>query len=403
MNAQPPDLLTRARTLLRRSPATFALLVSTCLVAFAAGATPIEPSRDDQVIETLPATGSARNDERRLRRELAARPRDARMAVALAARYIEQARESGDPRMAGQALSALQAWPEPASAPAEVLLMQATVQQYLHDFDGAAKLLDGLLARDERQPQAWLTLATIRRVQGRYGESDRACARLERIAPPGAGPYAAACRAENDALRGDFDAARARLQRLLADPRQPAGTRNWLLTSLAELEERAGRAAAADTAYKAALGAQADGYTLIAYADFLIWQHREKEALALLRGHPRTDAVLLRLAVAGARAGAPDAARDAREMRERIVQSNERPQAQTLHAREQAMFALWVDRDPQRALALARTNVGLQREPIDLLVLAQAAKATGQPQVLAEAARVRADTGLVDRRFDALR
>ena len=383
---------------------SFVLLVSTCLVSFATVATPVVATHDDQVIETLPATGSVRNEERRLRRELAARPRDAEMAAALATRYIEQARESGDPRMAGQALSALQAWPDPTSAPAEVLLMQATVQQYLHDFDGAAKLLEGLLARDERQPQAWLTLATIRRVQGRYAESDRSCARLERIVPPGAGLYAAACRAENDALRGDFDAARTRLQRLLADPRQPAGTRNWLLTSLAELEERAGRADAADAAYRSALDAQPGGYSATAYADFLTWQHREKEALALLRGLPRTDAVLLRLAVAGARAGGgPDAARDAREMRERIVQSNERPQAQTLHAREQSMFALWVDRDPERALALARTNVGLQREPIDLLVLAQAAKATARPQALAEVARVRAETGLVDRRLDALR
>jgi len=325
-------------------------------------------------------------------------PRDPQRAALLASRYMAEARELGDPRLAGQAMAALQAWPDPATAPAEVLLMQATVQQYLHDFDGSANLLQILLARDPRQPQAWLTLATVRRVQGRYAQSDQACARLVAL---GVVLHGTACLAENEALRGGFDTARGRFLRLLADARLDAGTRNWLLTSLAELEERAGNAEAADRAFKAALAAQADPYAVIAYADFLIWRGREAEALSLLHRHPRTDAVLLRLAIAGTRGSFPDAAADAREMRERIAQANLRPLAQTLHAREQAMFALWVDSRPERALALAQTNVRLQREPIDLLVLAQAAKATRQPGAVKEAESLAKEIGLQDRRIDA--
>ena len=377
----------------------FFLLLTAALASAASHAVPITPDSDAQVIETLPATSGSRSEERRLRRELAAQPRDGKRAALLAQRLIDQARETGDPRLAGQALAALQAWPDAATAPSEVLLMQATVQQYLHDFDGAAKLLESLIARDARQPQALLTLATVRRVQGRYAESDRACAQLNAL---GAVLYASACQAENEALRGEFDAARQRLARLLADPRQPAATRNWLLTTAAELEERAGRAGEADANYKAALAAQGDGYTLVAYADFLIAQRREAQALVLLRSHPRTDAVLLRLAIAGTRSGAPEALADAREMRERIAQANLRPQAQTLHAREQAMFALWVEAQPEQALALARANVGLQREPIDVLLLAQTAKAARQRVASQEADRLRKDMGLHDRRLDAL-
>ena len=377
----------------------FFLLLTAALASAASHAVPITPDSDAQVIEILPATSGSRSEERRLRRELAAQPRDGKLAALLAQRLIDQARETGDPRLAGQALAALQAWPDAATAPSEVLLMQATVQQYLHDFDGAAKLLESLIARDARQPQALLTLATVRRVQGRYAESDRACAQLNAL---GAVLYASACQAENEALRGEFDAARQRLARLLADPRQPAATRNWLLTTAAELEERAGRAGEADANYKAALAAQGDGYTLVAYADFLIAQRREAQALVLLRSHPRTDAVLLRLAIAGTRSGAPEALADAREMRERIAQANLRPQAQTLHAREQAMFALWVEAQPEQALALARANVGLQREPIDVLLLAQTAKAARQRVASQEADRLRKDMGLHDRRLDAL-
>ncbi len=386
-------------------PKALALLLAACWLSTAALAVPIEPASDDEVIETLPAGGAVRSEERRLRRELAARPRDARLAAMLASRYIAQARETGDPRRAGQALAVLQAWTDPATTPSEVLVHQATVQQYLHDFDGAARLLESLVARDERQPQAWLTLATIRRVQGRYADSDAACARLATLPGPTVAVYAVACRAENDALRGDAAKARAAFARLLADAQLDGGTRNWLLTSVAELEERAGRAAAAEAAYKAALAAQRDGYTLVDYADFLIEQHRERDALALLAREPRNDAVLLRLAVAGARAGAPSAAADGAEMRERIAQANLRPQATMLHAREQSMFALWVDRDPRRALELARLNVQLQREPVDLLVLAHAARAADaavRSQAIAEAAKLQREVGLHDRRVDAL-
>src|SRR5947199_256394 len=83
----------------------------------------------------------------------------------------------------------------------------------------------------------------------------------------------------------------------LATPRLPAASSAWLLTTLAELEVRAGRVADADAAYGAALAADADGYTVLSYADFLIEQGRAADALARLASEPRSDAVLLRLAI----------------------------------------------------------------------------------------------------------
>ncbi|HJV94592.1 MAG TPA: tetratricopeptide repeat protein, partial [Albitalea sp.] len=356
------------------------------------------PRSDAEVIETLPAAAGSRAEERRLRQELAVHPRDAATAVALARRYLDQARSQGDPRPAGQALALLNTWPDPAQAPDEVLLMVATIEQYLHQFDASASHLEQLVARRPQHAQAWLTLATVRRVQGRYAESDRACTAL---VATGAALYAQACQAENDGLRGDFDAARARLRQLLAS-RPSSDSKNWLLTTLAELEARAGRAGDAEAAYRRALAAAPDGYTVMSYADFLMQQGRHADALAQLKGQPRTDAVLLRLAIAGTRAQSPDAPRDAGEMRERMALANLRPEARTTHAREQAMFALWVDAVPQRALQLARDNVRQQREPLDLLVLAQAARTAGEPGALRDAAAIRNGMGLHDQRLDAL-
>jgi len=282
-----------------------------------------------------------------------------------------------------------------------VLLMRATLQQYLHDFDASVASLRLLLARpgEAGRAQAWLTLATVLRVQGRYAESDEACRGL---AAAGADLHSAACLAENAALRGEVAAARRSFEALLARPGLPAQTQAWLLTSLAELEQRDRRSAAADAAWRRVLALGPDTYAAIAYADFLIAEGRPAEALATLKREPRSDTVLLRLAIAGRRAKAARAGEDAAEMQARIAQANERPEAKTLHGREQAMFALFVEQAPARALALARGNVERQREPLDLLLLAEAARASGEAAAIDEARRLKATVGLHDRRIDAL-
>ncbi|MEO7009133.1 MAG: hypothetical protein ABI156_08305 [Caldimonas sp.] len=349
----------------------------------------------------LPATSGNRNEERRARKLLESRPRDPVLAVAVAKRYLAQAHELGDPRCAGLALAAIAGWTDDATTPDDLLMMKATLQQYLHEFDASVRTLELLLARPATpgRAQAWLTLATVRRVQGRYAESDRACGR---VAHAGAALHSGACLAENAALRGETDVARRMLGTLLSQPGLPAATQAWLLTTVAELEQRDGRATAADAAFRAVLRLDPDPYARVDYADFLIEQHRPLEALDLLQGQTRTDVVLLRLAIAGAQARTPGAARDAAEMRERIALADERPEARTFHGREQAMFALQVERDPARALELARGDVLRQREPLDLLVLAQAARANGEPAAIAEARELRKSIGLHDRRLDAL-
>ena len=349
----------------------------------------------------LPAVSGSRAEARRLRKQLAQQPKDPVLALALAKRYLDQAHELGDPRFAGMAMSAIEGWTDEATMPDGILLMRANLQQYLHEFDASASSLQRLLARPSAQPrsQAWLTLATVRRVQGRYADSDAAC---RQVAQAGAALHANACQAENAALRGDADAARATFRQLLATPALAAATQAWLTTSLAELEQRAGRASAADAAFRAALKLDSDAYATLAYADFLIEQKRPREALAVLKDQARSDAVVLRLAIAGTQAKLASAAADVAEMRERITLANKRPDAKVFHGREQAMFALFVEGRPDQALELARGNVAQQREPLDLLVLAQAAHASGQAAALQEAQRLTKEMGLRDARVQAL-
>ena len=68
----------------------------------------LQPQSDAEVIETLPGVVGHRAEERKLRQQWAASPRDPVLAAALARRYLDQAREQGEPRFAGRALAALQ-------------------------------------------------------------------------------------------------------------------------------------------------------------------------------------------------------------------------------------------------------------------------------------------------------
>lgn len=369
-----------------------------CLSRLAVAA-PIEPSSDSQVIEVLPGQAAERARQRRERLALNAQPANAALAFDMATRLLAQARDLGDSRFAGQAMAVLAPWTDDATMPPNLLLMKATLQQYVHEFDTAAITLGRLLARTPADAQAWLTLATIRRVQGRYAESDTACNSLLQIH---AALHAKACLAENAALRGDFDAARSQLDALIASPGLTDSLRAWLLTTKAELEERSGDARASEAAYREVLKLGPDSYAALGFADLLIDQRRPREALAVLRHEVRSDVVLLRVAIAGMQARSSTAAADAAELRERFAAENLRPDAQVLHGREQAMFALHVEGDKRRAFELAKVNVVRQREPLDVLVLARAASALGEQAALAEARRVRDEMGLHDRRIDAL-
>jgi hypothetical protein len=396
--SRPERPLKRARTLAALSLAV--LLAAT--FPGQADATVLAPTRDDEVVESLPAVSGGRAELRRLRQQQAANPQAVAPAVALARRYLDEARSQGDPRYAGLAFAALAAWPSPVTAPDEVLLLQATLQQFVHDFETAATHLERLVQRSPANAQAWLTLATVRRVQGRYADSDHACASLLALRDGPGAIYARACQAENDSLRGEFQQARDSVASLLGGSRLAAPARNWLLTTLAESEARAGRPAQAEAAYKEAQAAQADAYTALSYADFLLDEKHPAEAMVQLKGQPRTDAVLLRLAIAGTQVDGMQARRDVAELRQRMALANQRPEARTTHAREGAMFALWIDKSPQRALELARENVKHQREPLDVLVFAQAAAASQDAAALREVAALTQAMGLRDKRVDAL-
>ncbi|HEY0802604.1 MAG TPA: hypothetical protein VGD54_17340, partial [Steroidobacteraceae bacterium] len=69
---------------------------------------------------------------------------------------------------------------------------------------------------------------------------------------------------------------------------------------------------------------------------------------------------------------------------------------EAVHRREQARFLLEVEDQPHLSLAVALENWTVQREPDDVLVLVNAAKAAGSPAAAAPALNFARTQGLSD-------
>lgn len=353
--------------------------LAAALAATTAPAAPYRPTDDRQVLERLPARATAAGEGalRALRARLAADPRDAATAAALAQGYFDLVAAEGDPRYIGYAQAALAPWWDLPEAPDDVRVVRAQLRQFNHDFDGALVDLRAVTARDPARGDAWAWQAAIAMVQARYADARAACERLRPAAPA---LVATACNAAAEALTGRAAPAAAALRTALAADREadPA-QRLWALTRLAEIEERRGEFAAAEAAFKGALALGVpDGYLQAAYADFLLDRKRPAEVLALLKGGERSDLLLLRLALAAQAAGAPEAAKWRADLAARFDAARRR--GDTTHEKEEARFLLAFGGDPARALELATRNFAVQREPADARVLLEAALAARAPQ-----------------------
>jgi hypothetical protein len=362
----------------------------------AAAATAVQPARDDEVLEVLPLVT-------RSRPSLAAIAPASTMAPDAAARQaredISVARQTGDTRYWGRAQAVLAPWWDRADAPVDLAVLQATVQQGRHEFGASRQLLTAALARAPGHAQGWLNLASLERLSADYARALSACDAVARAGQP---LYAQACTLETQSLQGRNAPAAQGLQALIASSATNAGQRSWLLSLLAESQERAGQDRAAAQSYAASLAAQSDLYTAIAYSDLLLRTGKPAQALQVLAASPETDAVVLRRAAAWRALGDArwQAARDL--LQARVAELTRRGDDPALHGRELALAALWLDDRPAAALALARRNLLLQREPIDWWVAAQSAQAARDPAAMAELAAALRATGLQDTRLASL-
>jgi len=339
-------------------------------------AAPRVPADDAMVLERLPfrPTDEVARALRSLRAQVAARPQDPEPASELARAYFRMALRDGDPRYVGYGEAVLAPWWNRDDVPAPVLVARGLLRQYRHDFGGALDDLGRAGALAPADETIWSWRAALHVVRADYPGARADCAQLRRHVSP---TSADACEAWIDGIEGRAEAAYDAMHAAYVADRDagPAG-RLWTLTRLAELALQLDDPVRAEAHFREALALPVkDQYLLGAYADFLLAHGREREVVERLRGERGSDTLLLRLVIAEQRLGLPTAADRRREMAARFAASAHR--ADGLHRHEEARFALEVQDDPPRAVALARDNYRLQREPRDARLLLEAAVAAG--------------------------
>ena len=352
------------------------------IVSLLANATPYIPSDGAQVIERLPSRRDpAQRELTQLRQQLAIAPNDLALAVKLAQRYIEIGRKEFDPRYLGYAQASLGPWWNMDRPPVLVLMLRATLLQNRHQFAEALADLDSLLKVDRRNPQAWLTRASVLQAQGRYEEAKASCANLYRLS---SSLVTQTCMAAANSLSGQAVLSyKALLAALSSDQSQADSVKVWVIEQLAEMAWRLGDKQAAEAHYEQALSiAPADSYLLASYGDFLLDQERYAEVESLLKDKRRADPLLLRYALALKARRSPAVVAEIEALRARFEAANRR--GDSVHLREQSRFELQLMNRPELALKLARENWSKQKEPADARTLLEAAIAAHEPEAARE-------------------
>lgn len=291
------------------------------------------------------------------------------------ARLLKAAAQTGDARLAARADRLL----DTASADAAAIewrKLQAFSAQHRHDFATSRRLLDGIIDKAPRDPDARLARAQLNLVQGRLGEARRDCVALAVI---DAGS-ASLCIAALATRQGDYAKAAALLERLIDSGVQDADVLRFVLVMRAEIATRAGEANA-DAWYERALAVDPqDVRTLAAYARHLTATRQPQRTLKLLANAPDADGLQLQRALAARAAGRPEASRmaDAQARRYALARSV----GMEPELRDEAELYLTLRGNAPAALALALRNFETQRDHEDVDLLLRAAAAANRPGAL---------------------
>lgn len=344
----------------------------------AAAAEPYVPTDAGQVLYEIPqAWRQQRAAVSEAQRAWAADPGNVDKACAVAEAYLGLGLETGDPRFFGYARAALARWWDEPAAPPQVLPIRANLKEADHDYAGAIADLDELVRQQPTDVQAWIELTNLHRVRGDYEAAAQAAQQLATFAAPV--PLAIA-RVPLLAVTGELDEADRQLAVILPEVEARwTSSLAWVEIMQAQFARARGEPDRAEMVYRAALSrGNAAGYLRRSYADLLLWQGRDEEAVALCEGHTADNGLLLRAAIGAKRLGDDRSGPWRDELQARFDEV--RLRGGQPHGRFEARFVLELLDDPDRALEIALANWEQQREHLDSRHVLAAALAARNPE-----------------------
>jgi tetratricopeptide (TPR) repeat protein len=367
----------------------FFMIFSSQMLTYAASAREFRTQADSDVIEVLaPRTKG--------------KPATLEEAIAQAKIAIQSSRELQDPRYLGRARALLNRWWGKDGASNEVLVLQATIEQSLHLFADARRTLGTLTTKFPESLQAWLTLASLDRLAGKYSSALNSCERAASSSTSGVAKiYADFCTADIQChLRNEAIPFRSLLINLKRQRLNP-DVLSWGYSLLAECEERMGDTEKAFDAYRTSLSLVSDNYTAISYVDALLRNKQPEKAMQVLGTLPKSDSVQLRIAHSMRMRDIGQWKLIHSDLLQRFSESVARGDDAKLHSRERAYAALWLSDDPKEALAQSSLNIENQKEIIDWILLFEALDKANDKVALKRYATLLSNTGMRDQRLAA--
>jgi len=358
------------------------LLVCTLILLFASAerantalAEVFTPRSDSEVLEQLPQglRGTARQAAVSTERQLKLGLIDDQALALYLKSQLANSRSEADPRYASTALAMLSKARSADKLTVELLLLRATLSQFLHNFSDALSDLEQVRKRDPHNAQSWISSAAILLVQGEFLSSQHACRNtIGRVSDL----VLVACLAGPLSMTEDPQPIYQRLSQTVAASQQsPAQELTWAFGLLGEIAERTGRNEEASLHYQRGLQVlPGDNFLRTSLADLQLRTGRTEdvwEALSKLESEiDNNDGLLIRLAIAAKQLGkTAELDRLKALLVERSSLLEER--RETGHQREQALIALQLEELPAKAHRYALANWALSKEMLDTLLLIQ--------------------------------
>lgn len=364
------------------------------------------PSDDSTVIDELPSAVIKLSQQLRQQRQVNVSNRTAEDLLQEAARSYRIATADSSPRAYGRTLAILRGWPQALEQPPGYHVLMAAVLQHNHEFTLAIEHLDQALAMEPDNAQALLIKAQIGMVTGEHAMARDNCNTLRSLVHPS---LHLNCQAQLDGVTGNAAPALAALEQSLDNGRPPAGAnRVELLLSAAVIAHRLGLSDHARQRYLEVLQqTPRNVYALTRFGDLLLETGLAGQLVTLLDAYPaeslNTELRIL-LAEALQAIGSSEASARARVLTDTLEQefSIALMRGEALPHKTYARFSLNLLERPGQALAAAKENWTLQREPSDTLLLARAALAAEDQETLEQVRQWVSNTGLESRQLDSV-
>lgn len=283
-------------------------------------------------------------------------------------------KKKSEPRFIGLALTYIDRYLQTHPDDTQFMLLKADILQYDHKFDQAILLLNKIITLRSGFESARLMRANILQLQAHYQDALKDCYSLLGNSDP---IVMMSCIAQIKGLIDEPKYVFKALSNLLKrDKNNPDPTLIWSYDILAQLCLQFGDKESAYVYYEYALSiAENNSLILTSYADLLIADSKFKQVQIILNKKKSNFSLLVRLAIAENKMqSASTSYREELKSRIMIMHS----MSDDTHAREIALYYLYIQQQADKALHYASRNWSAQKELIDARLLLESAIAANK-------------------------